>query len=92
MVVILQVPLVDKSPLMNVYMVYNLCILHPALQRTFHYSLEGEILAFSSNGDYDTIPLECHILKCVFTGGYKCQFDATLYPLEKVYGVFMSCL
>ena len=31
LVIILQVPLVDKSLIMNVYRVYNLLMLHPAL-------------------------------------------------------------
>ena len=47
---ILQVPLVDKSLIMNVYIVYNLPIFHPGLQKTFHY-----LWRLSSNGGYATI-------------------------------------
>ena len=35
LVVILQLPIVDKSLIMNIYKVYNLPILHPVLQKTF---------------------------------------------------------
>ena len=66
-VVILLVSLVDKSLTMIVYKVYNLPALHPALQKIFHYSIEGEYLALSADGDYATIPIECDMLTCVYT-------------------------
>ena len=52
----IQVPLVDKSLIMNVYKVYNLPILHPTLQKTFCYSVAGQYVALSSDSDYVTIP------------------------------------
>ena len=76
LVSILQVPLVDKSLIMNVYKGYNLLIFHPVLQKTCHYSLEGEYLALSSDGDYATLLLEHDILIFVFTRGQMCQFDS----------------
>ena len=53
--VILQVPLVDKSLLMNIYKMHNSSILHPILQMIFQYSLEVEYLAVTTYGDYITI-------------------------------------
>ena len=45
----------DKS-LIIVYKVYNLPILHPILQKKkFCYSVEGENLALSSDGDYTSL-------------------------------------
>ena len=43
---------------MNVYKVYNLLILHPVLQKTLQYSVEGKYLLFSSDGGYATLPSE----------------------------------
>ena len=67
LVVILQFPLLDKSHTMNVYKVYNLPAFHPALWKTFHYSMEVEHLVLSSKPDYATIPLEHSMLMCVFS-------------------------
>ena len=58
---ILQIQLVDKSLIMNVYKAYNLSILHIVPQKAFYYSLEGEYLALSSDSHYVTIPSECDI-------------------------------
>ena len=63
LVVILQLPLVDKALVMNVSYV---------LWKAFHYSLEGEYLVLFSNGDYATIPSKHNILTFVFTQGYTC--------------------
>ena len=51
LVIILLVPLVDNYFIMNVYKVYNLLIVHLLLQKTFHYFVESEYLALSSDGD-----------------------------------------
>ena len=56
MTIILHVPLVDKSLLMNMYKFHNLPVLHHVLQNTFHYSVEGKYLALLSDDDYATLP------------------------------------
>ena len=66
----MQVLLVDKSLIMNVYKAYNLLILHLALENTFYYPVEGEYLALSSDDDYASIPSEHDMLTCVFTRGH----------------------
>ena len=66
LVVKLQVPLLDKSPIMNVYKVNNLPILHSVLQKAFQYFLEEECHALFSDGYSATIPSEHHMLTCVF--------------------------
>ena len=55
LVVTLQVPLVDRSLVMNKYKADNLPI-HPLLQKVFQYSVQGEYLALSSDCDCATIP------------------------------------
>ena len=56
LVIILQVPLFNKSLIMNVYKACSLPILHFVMQNTFHYSLEGEYMALSSDGYSATLP------------------------------------
>ena len=68
---------------MNVYKVYNLLILHPALQRTFHYSVEGEYLALSCSDIYATMPSESDMLTCETTKGHIYQFHPALYSIEQ---------
>ena len=73
LVIILQVPLVDKSFVMTMSNVHNLAILpmlHPTLWKTFHFSLESEYLALSSNVAYTIIPSECAMQTSVFTEGH----------------------
>ena len=72
LVIILQVPLVDEFLIINVYKVSNLPILHPALQKTFLFLVEGEKLAFSSDGACATIPSECDMLTSMFTRCLMC--------------------
>ena len=84
LVIILQVPLVSNSLFMNGNKVYNLFILHPTLQNTFHYSAEGEYMVLLSDDDYATIPSEYDMFTCVFTRVHRCQFDTALFPTEKV--------
>ena len=64
--------LADKSLIMNVYKVYILPILQPALQKTFNYLVECECLALSPDDDYAIMPLEHDMLTCVFKRGYMC--------------------
>ena len=53
-------------------------------RRHFHYSVEGEYLALTSDGDYATIPVEYDMLACVFTREHMCQIHTALYPTENV--------
>ena len=82
--VILQVPLVDKSLAVNLYKVNNLPILHPILQNTFWYSIEGYYLTLSCGSNYATLSSEWDMLTCVFNRGHMFKFDTALYPTEKV--------
>ena len=58
--------------------------------KTFQYSLEGEYLSISSDGDYATILSEHGVLICGLTKGHICILDAALYPPKKIYNsIFM---
>ena len=66
---------------MSVYEVYNPSIMCPILQKVFQYSLEGEYLAPSSNGDHATIPLGHDILTTVL--------PKDTLPPRKLIGIFI---
>ena len=50
LMLILTVPLVDKSLQMDLYRVHNQLALHPRLNIQFTYQLEGEYLAIGKHG------------------------------------------
>ena len=56
LVSILQVLLVDKSLIMNVYKVCNLPILNPVLQKNLLTFCRNEYLVLSPYGNYATLP------------------------------------
>ena len=69
---------------MSVYDIYSLPILQYVLKKTFQYSIEGEFLTLSSNGDYFITPSEYDVLICVLIKGHVCQLDTTLNITEKI--------
>ena len=56
LIVILSIPLVDKSLQMDLYEVHNLPTLHPELKVQFSYVLEREYLAISMSHMYAAVP------------------------------------
>ena len=80
LVIILKVPLIDKSFVMNVNKAYNLPILHCIFQQAFQYSLQGEYFVISSDSDYATLASEQAVLLCVLTKGHMCLLHTALYP------------
>ena len=56
LLIILTIPLTDRSLKMNLYKVYNLPALHPELKVEFTYELEGEYLAITKNKLYAALP------------------------------------
>ena len=61
--IILDIPLVDKSFKMNHYKLHNLPILHPDLNVEITYQLEGKYFATLMQGMYMAIPDETNIIK-----------------------------
>ena len=84
LLIILTIPLIDKSLEMNLYKVYNLPALHPKLKVEFTYELEGEYLAISKNKLYATLPTAREVRICKGMGGYLCLMNQALYPIEKL--------
>ena len=61
LIVILPIPLLDKSLQIDLYRIYNLPALHPELKIQFTYILEGHYMAISVSGTYSAIPTVCEI-------------------------------
>ena len=94
LLIILTIPLTDRSLEMNLYKVYNLPALHPELKVEFTYELEGEYLAITKNKLYAALPMAREIRICKGTGGYLCLMNQALYPIDKlercIYALFTN--
>ena len=84
LVIILTIPLMDKSLQMDLYQVHNLPALHPSLGVQFTYVLEGPYLAISKHGQYAAVPTAHDIQLCLTTNGHLCMMNQALYPVDKI--------
>ena len=84
LVVILQIPLMDKSLKMNLYKVHNLPSLHPELEIEFTYQLESKYLAISVDGKHAALPSADEIQLCQMTQGFICTLNTALYPVQTI--------
>ena len=94
LMIMLEVPLVDKSLKMDVYQVHNLPILHPMLKKTFKYKLESEFIGITNGHTHIALLAESDILRCILSGPNNCKLETALYPVEKsdwcVYALFIK--
>ena len=67
--IVMTIPLKDTSLQMNVYRVHNLPLIHPKLNVSVTYELEGEYLAIGHEGHYVSMPNERDLVMCLFTRG-----------------------
>ena len=84
LLIILTVPLMDKSLQMDLYKVHNLPALHPEYKIQFTYILEGKYLALGKHKLYAALPSENDIRICLTTNGGLCMMNHALYPIEKI--------
>ena len=56
--IVMTIPLKDTSLQMNVYKVHNLPLIHPKLNVSVTYELEGKYLAIGHEGHYVSLPEE----------------------------------
>ena len=54
--IVMTIPLKDTSLQMNVYKVHNLPLIHPKLNTSVSYELEGKYLAIGHEGHYVSLP------------------------------------
>ena len=61
----MTIPLKDISLQMNVYRIHNLPSIHPKLNMSVTYELEGEYLAIGHEGHYVSLPNERDLVMCL---------------------------
>ena len=83
LIVILSIPLADKSLQMDLYRAYNLSELHPELKIQFSHVLEGEYLTISMSQTYAAIPMSHEICICLASWGHLCILNTALYLVDK---------
>ena len=93
LVIVLTIPLIDKSLKMNIFKVHNMPSLHPVMKLQATYELEGEYFAMDQNGLFVALPSSSDIHLCLASGGGLCVMNQALYPVDKVnwciYALFM---
>ena len=94
LMLILTVPLIDKSLHMSLYKVYNLPMLHPTLHVHVQYEIENLYLASTMDGMFITLPTALDVKLCLMMNGHLCMFKQALYPLEHmnwcIYALFIN--
>ena len=82
--IVMTIPLKDTSLQMNVYKVHNLPLIHPKLNISVTYELEGKYLAIGHEGHYVSLPEEGKLTMCLLTQGVLCKMNQALYPSDRV--------
>ena len=82
--IVMTIPLKDTSLQMNVYKVHNLPLIHPKLNISVTYELEGKYLAIGHEGHYVSLPEEGELTMCLLTRGGLCKMNQALYPSDRV--------
>ena len=82
--IIMTILLKDTSLQMNVYKVHNLPLVHPVLNISVTYELEGKYLAVEYKGNYVSLPDEGDLTVSLFTRGGLYKMNQAMYPSNKV--------
>lgn len=94
LVVLLSIPLVDRSLEMTVYRVHNLPSVDQSMGVQFVHQLEGEYLAIDKKSMYVSVPGKQEVELCIHTDGYLCSLDSALYPTQNnkwcIYALFVQ--
>lgn len=84
LVMMIDIPLVDRSRIINIYRVHNLPILHPKLRKMFQYQLESNYVGITQDTVHITLLDEIDIIKCIVAGQNYCRLKSALFPTEKM--------
>ena len=82
--VLVTIPLTDVSLQMNMYQVHNLPTVHPKLNISATYELEGKYLAVGQDGHYLALPSETDLGMCLIMGGGLCKMSQAFYLSDRV--------
>ena len=99
LVILLTIPVLDKSLELNIYRVHNLPAIPPGQELAATYQLEGDYFAIGKHGVYVTIPTEKSVQLCIESNLAICTMGQALYPSKQIkwciYALFLedeSCI
>ena len=94
LVILLTIPVLDKSLELNIYRVHNLPSIPPGQEVAATYQLEGDYFAIGKHGVYVTIPTERAVQLCIESNLAICTMGQALYPSKQIkwciYALFLE--
>ena len=94
LVILMTIPVLDKSLELNIYQVHNLPAIPPGQEVAALYQLEGRYFAIGKHGMYVTLPTEQSVRVCLQTELAICILEQALYPVKYitwcVYALFID--
>ena len=94
LVILMTIPLLDKSVELNIYQVHNLPAIPPQQEVAALYQLESRYFAIGKHGMYVTLPTEQSVRICLQTELAICILEQALYPVKHitwcVYALFID--
>ena len=94
LVILMTIPVLDKSLELNIYQVHNLPAIPPGQEVAALYQLESRYFAIGKHGMYVTLPTEQSARICLQTELAICILEQVLYPVKHitwcVYALFID--
>ena len=94
LVILMTIPVLDKSLELNIYQVHNLPAIPPGQEVAALYQLESRYFAIGKHGMYVTLPMEQSVRICLQTELAICILEQALYPVKHitwcVYALFID--
>ena len=94
LVILMTIPVLDKSLELNIYQVHNLPAIPPGKEVAALYQLESRYFAIGKHGMYVTLPTEQSVRTCLQTELAICILEQALYPIKHitwcVYALFID--
>ena len=94
LVILMTIPVLDKSVELNIYQVHNLPAIPPGQEVAALYQLESRYFAIGKHGMYVTLPTEQTVRICLQTELAICILEQALYPVKHitwcVYALFID--
>ena len=94
LVILMTIPVLDKSLELNIYQVHNLPAIPPGQEVAALYQLVSRYFAIGKHGMYVTLPTEQSVRICLQTELAICILEQALYPIKHitwcVYALFID--
>ena len=94
LVILMTIPVLDKSLELNIYQVHNLPAIPPGYEVAALYQLESRYFAIGKHGMYVILPTEQSVRICLQTELAICILEQALYPVKHitwcVYALFID--